>query len=66
MAPRNGIQGSVLKPVFELAGREFMCIEPPVKHEFTFTPLDFSLFVEFESRRTSQRKHSKKLAEDGK
>ena len=41
-------EGTVLKAVFELAGQEFMCIDTPVKHEFTFTP-SISLFVDFES-----------------
>ena len=31
-----------------LSGREFMCIDSPIKHEFTFTP-SISIFVECES-----------------
>ena len=32
--------------VFTLCGREFMCSDSPVKHDFTFTPSS-SIFVEF-------------------
>lgn len=43
-----GAEGSVMKAVFELGGREFMCIDSPVKHEFTFTP-SISLYVDFDN-----------------
>jgi len=43
-----GTEGSVKKATFTLAGREFVCIDSPVKHAFTFTP-SVSLFVECDS-----------------
>lgn len=43
-----GAEGSVKLAVFSLAGRDFLCIDSPVKHGFTFTP-SISLFVDCES-----------------
>ncbi len=43
-----GAEGTVRLAKFSLAGREFLCIDSPVKHAFTFTPA-ISLFVECES-----------------
>jgi predicted 3-demethylubiquinone-9 3-methyltransferase (glyoxalase superfamily) len=43
-----GAEGTVKLAVFSLAGREFLCIDSPVKHAFTFTP-SMSLFVDCES-----------------
>jgi predicted 3-demethylubiquinone-9 3-methyltransferase (glyoxalase superfamily) len=40
-----GAEGSVMKATFTLAGQTFMCIDSPVKHNFTFTPA-MSLFVD--------------------
>ena len=42
-----GAEGSV-KRADHIAGREFLCIDSPVKHAFTFTP-SMSVFVECES-----------------
>jgi predicted 3-demethylubiquinone-9 3-methyltransferase (glyoxalase superfamily) len=42
-----GAEGSVKLARFSLVGREFLCIDSPVKHAFTFTPAT-SLFVECE------------------
>ena len=42
-----GPEGSVKKADFTLAGHRMMCIDSPVKHDFTFTP-SVSLFVECE------------------
>ena len=39
-----GQEGSVFHAVFSLNGRAFMCIDSPVKHDFTFTPA-ISLYV---------------------
>ena len=39
-----GAEGSVKRATFTLNGREFMCIDSPAKHAFTFTPA-MSLFV---------------------
>lgn len=43
-----GKEGSVVHATFSLNGRELMCIDSPVKHQFTFTPA-ISLFVDCES-----------------
>jgi predicted 3-demethylubiquinone-9 3-methyltransferase (glyoxalase superfamily) len=43
-----GREGSVKWASFSLAGRDFMCIDSPAKHAFTFTP-SISLFVDCES-----------------
>ena len=43
-----GAEGTVMQATFTLAGRDFICIDSPVKHAFTFTP-SISLFVECES-----------------
>jgi predicted 3-demethylubiquinone-9 3-methyltransferase (glyoxalase superfamily) len=42
-----GAEGSVMTATFTLAGRDFMCIDSPVKHAFTFTP-SMSIFIECE------------------
>ncbi len=44
----HGAEGTVRVATFTLCGREFMCIDSPIKHEFTFTP-SISIFVECES-----------------
>jgi predicted 3-demethylubiquinone-9 3-methyltransferase (glyoxalase superfamily) len=41
-------EGTVKMATFTLAGREFICIDSPIKHDFTFTP-SVSLFLECES-----------------
>ena len=43
-----GAEGSVMQATFTLNGEDFMCIDSPVKHAFTFTPAT-SLFVDCES-----------------
>jgi predicted 3-demethylubiquinone-9 3-methyltransferase (glyoxalase superfamily) len=43
-----GAEGSVMRANFSLAGQTVMCIDSPVKHEFTFTPA-FSFFIQCES-----------------
>lgn len=43
-----GPEGSVMHALFTLNGQEFMCIDSPAKHAFTFTPAT-SLFVTCES-----------------
>jgi predicted 3-demethylubiquinone-9 3-methyltransferase (glyoxalase superfamily) len=40
-----GAEGSVAQATFTLAGQTYMCIDSPVKHDFTFTPA-MSLFVD--------------------
>ena len=44
----QGAEGSVKRATFTLCGREFICIDSPIKHNFTFTP-SISLFVDCES-----------------
>ena len=43
-----GAEGTVKVATFTLAGQEVLCIDSPMKHDFTFTP-SMSLFVECES-----------------
>ncbi|GGI53572.1 VOC family protein [Oxalicibacterium solurbis] len=43
-----GLAGTIKVAVFTLCGREFMCSDSPVKHNFSFTPSS-SIFVEFDS-----------------
>ena len=43
-----GPAGTIKVAVFTLCGREYMCSDSPINHEFTFTPSS-STFVEFES-----------------
>jgi predicted 3-demethylubiquinone-9 3-methyltransferase (glyoxalase superfamily) len=43
-----GAEDTVKIATFTLIGREFICIDSPVKHQFTFTP-SISLFVDCES-----------------
>jgi predicted 3-demethylubiquinone-9 3-methyltransferase (glyoxalase superfamily) len=41
----HGAAGSIKVATFTLSGQEFLCIDSPVKHEFTFTP-SVSVFVD--------------------
>ena len=43
-----GPAGTIKVALFTLCGREFMCSDSPVKHDFTFTP-SCSTFVDFDS-----------------
>lgn len=43
-----GPTGTIKVAVFTLCGREFMCSDSPIKHDFSFTPAS-STFVEFDS-----------------
>ena len=43
-----GPEGSVIKANFRVAGLTVMCVDSPIKHDFTFTPA-VSLFVDCES-----------------
>ena len=45
----EGPEGTVKMATFTLAGRSFICIDSPVKHNFTFTP-SISLFVDFDTQ----------------
>lgn len=39
-----GPEGTIMHATFQLAGRQFMCIDSPAPHPFTFTP-SISLFI---------------------
>jgi predicted 3-demethylubiquinone-9 3-methyltransferase (glyoxalase superfamily) len=43
-----GAEGNVKRADFTVAGRDLICIDSPIKHDFHFTP-SLSLFVECES-----------------
>jgi len=58
-----GADGSVQHASFSLAGERFMCIDSPMKHEFTFTP-SMSLFVQCEDEAEIDRLYAA-LAEQG-
>jgi predicted 3-demethylubiquinone-9 3-methyltransferase (glyoxalase superfamily) len=47
-AKEAGPEGTVFLARFTLNGQEFMCIDSPVKHEFTFTAA-MSLYINCES-----------------
>lgn len=47
-AGEPGAEGSVKQASFTLAGQPFICIDSPVKHDFTFTP-SISIFVDCEN-----------------
>lgn len=42
-----GESGTIMQARFELCGREYICFDSPVEHEFGFTP-SYSMFVEFD------------------
>jgi predicted 3-demethylubiquinone-9 3-methyltransferase (glyoxalase superfamily) len=44
----TGAEGSVKRADFTVGGQDVICIDSPVKHNFTFTP-SVSLFVECQS-----------------
>lgn len=44
----SGLSGTIKVATFSLCGREFMCSDSPVKHNFSFTPSS-SIFVELDS-----------------
>jgi predicted 3-demethylubiquinone-9 3-methyltransferase (glyoxalase superfamily) len=43
-----GPPGTIKVAVFTLCGREFMCSDSPIRHNFSFTPSS-STFVDFDS-----------------
>jgi predicted 3-demethylubiquinone-9 3-methyltransferase (glyoxalase superfamily) len=49
-----GKDGSVQHATFSLGGEQFMCIDSPMKHDFTFTPA-MSLFVQCENEAEIER-----------
>ena len=52
-----GPVGTIKVAVFTLCGREFMCSDSPIAHEFSFTPSS-STFVEFDSLEEIDRAYS--------
>jgi predicted 3-demethylubiquinone-9 3-methyltransferase (glyoxalase superfamily) len=58
-----GAEGSIMRGLFSLNGREFICFDSPVKHAFTFTPA-ISLFVDCQSEEELDRTFAK-LADGG-
>ncbi|MGW4562649.1 VOC family protein [Streptomyces sp. NPDC004561] len=58
-----GKQGSVQHATFSLVGQQFMCIDSPASHDFTFTPA-ISLFVQCENEAEIDRLYAA-LAEQG-
>jgi len=59
----HGAEGTVKTANFLLGGREFLCIDSPVKHDFTFTPA-MSIFVDCESESELEQAF-RQLAEGG-
>ncbi|THK35004.1 VOC family protein [Ensifer sp. MPMI2T] len=58
-----GAEGSVMPAQLSIGGETIVCIDSPVKHEFSFTPA-FSLFVDCDSE--SELEHlASALAEGG-
>lgn len=57
------LEGKVQLAKFTLAGREYACIDSPVRHEFTFTP-SISLFVTCDDS-AAQEKAFDALADGG-
>lgn len=49
-----GTAGTIKSALFTLCGREFMCSDSPVRHDFSFTPSS-SIFVEFDSATDIER-----------
>ena len=57
-------KGKIQQAFFTLGGREFICIDSPIKHDWGFTPA-ISIFVDCESEEELERLYSA-LAADGK
>lgn len=53
-AAGEGPESQVKSATFALAGQHFICIDSPVKHQFTFTP-SMSLYVECEDLEEVER-----------
>ena len=58
-----GADGSVQHATFSLGGEQLMCIDSPMKHDFTFTP-SMSLFVQCQDEAELDRLYGA-LAEQG-
>lgn len=53
--------GKVQVATFSVCGQEIMCIDSPIKHDFTFTPA-ISLLVEFEDSADQERVYAALVA----
>ena len=62
-ANEAGNEGTVQQALFTLNGQQFMCIDSPVQHAFTFTP-SMSLFVRCDTEEDIDEIFAK-LAQDG-
>lgn len=58
-----GTEGSIMTALFEIGGQHIMCIDSPVRHQFSFTPA-ISLFVDLESEARIEETFAK-LSEGG-
>ena len=58
-----GPTGTIKVATFTLCGREFMCSDSPIEHEFSFTPSS-SIFVDFDTQEELERVFSV-LSEEG-
>ena len=59
----QGKEGAIKRASFAVGGQEFICIDSPVEHDFTFTP-SASIFVECENDSELDAAY-KKLIVDG-
>lgn len=50
----GGAEGTVMQAIFSLQGQDFMCIDSPIEHDFTFTPA-ISLYVACDSEEEIRR-----------
>ena len=62
-ANEAGNEGTVQQALFTLNGQQFMCIDSPAQHAFTFTP-SMSLFVRCDTEEDIDEVFAK-LAQDG-
>ena len=62
-ANEAGNEGTVQQALFTLNGQQFMCIDTPVQHAFTFTP-SMSLFVHCDTEEDIDAVFAK-LSQDG-
>jgi predicted 3-demethylubiquinone-9 3-methyltransferase (glyoxalase superfamily) len=58
-----GAEGTVLRATFRLQDQHILCMDSPVKHNFTFTP-STSFFIDCESEDELTRLHAA-LSDDG-
>jgi predicted 3-demethylubiquinone-9 3-methyltransferase (glyoxalase superfamily) len=59
-----GAEGTIMRATFSIGSQTIMCIDSPVKHDFTFTPA-FSLFVDCQSEAEIQHLFSELVTGGG-